>query len=164
MDEPRWFRTGKEDLLELGGKQAKDGAFDGMEHWRSELDSWLIEAGMAPRRRSGDVSTKINFRRLMEMLKIAEDEDCEFLEEVVSTGVSLGVDEEMPRTPVVYEEKVRWTVDGTDEELLDIEAMNYASAEENHEDITRQVLQEVERGTILRMTASEAKKEFGGRL
>ena len=75
-----------------------------------------------------------------------------------------GVDEEMPRTPAVYEEKLKWTVDPTEEDFEDSLAENYVSAEENAGDITRQVLEEVEKGTILRMSEEEAKKRFKGRL
>ena len=70
----------------------------------------------------------------------------------------------MPRVPAVYEEKTKWTVDGTDEELQDVEAANYASAEENAADIERQVKEELEKGTIVVMSPEEAKKEFQGRL
>ena len=98
------------------------------------------------------------------MLVLLEDEDCSFLEEVVSTGVRLGVDMDMPRTPLVFEEKTRWSVEPTDEDLCDIESENYASAKENHEDIARQVLEEVEKGTILRMPEEEARRKFRGRL
>lgn len=70
----------------------------------------------------------------------------------------------MPRTPEVYEEKVKWTVDANDEVMRDILADNYESTVENCEDIERQVLQEVENGTILRLMEHEAKRRFKGRL
>lgn len=76
----------------------------------------------------------------------------------------MGVDEEMPRTPQVYEEKVKWTVGPTDECFRDVLAENYISAEENHEDIERQVLEEVTNGNILRMSEAEARSRFAGRL
>ena len=82
-------------------------------------------------------------------------EDYAFLDEV---------DMEMPRTPEVYEEKLKWTVDATDEVMRDILADNYESAEDNAEDIERQVLQEVEKGTIVRMMEHEARRRFGDRL
>ena len=68
----------------------------------------------------------------------------------------------MPRTPEVYEEKVKWTVDANDEVMRDILADNYESTVENCEDIERQVLQEVENGTILRLMEHEAKEEVQG--
>ena len=74
------------------------------------------------------------------------------------------MDIEMPRTPQVYEEKLKWTVDATDEVMRDILADNYESAEDNAEDIERQVLQEVENGALIRMMERNARKRFKGRL
>ena len=54
--------------------------------------------GMAPERKASDRVTEINFRRMMSMLEAVEDEDVEFLEAMVARGVTLGVDEGMPRT------------------------------------------------------------------
>ena len=95
------------------------------------------------------------------MLELLGDEDPEFLTEVVETGVRIGVGVEMPRTPAVYEEKVKWTVEGTDEELHEVLAGNYESAKENAVDIRRQVNEEVELGTIKRMTLTEAQQKYG---
>ena len=39
----------------------------------------------------------------------------DFLEGVAEKGVPLLVDEVMPRNPKVYEEKVKWTVDQTEQ-------------------------------------------------
>ena len=55
-------------------------------------------------------------------------------------------------------------MDSTDEEFHDTLADNYISAEENAQDIARQVLEEVEKGTILRMSEAEARARFKGRL
>ena len=43
-------------------------------------------------------------------------------------------------------------------------ADNYKSAEESAEDIERQVLEEVEKGSILVLSEEEAKKKYEGRL
>ena len=55
-------------------------------------------------------------------------------------------------------------MDSTDEEFHDTLADNYISAEENAQDIARQVLEEVEKGTILRMSEADARARFKGRL
>lgn len=132
--------------------------------FRERLDLWLKERGGSPERRSSDRRTEMNFRRLMAVAKVLGDEDAEFLAEVASRGVPLGVDEEMPRNPRVYEEKQKWTVEQTEDDFHDTMADNYVSAEENSDDIARQVLEEVEKGSILRFTEEEAKNKFGGRL
>ena len=135
-----------------------------MDELKRRLDEHLGRWGMEPKRMETDRSSEINFRRLRALAEVMEDEDYIFLEEVASKGVRLGVDMEMPRTPEVYEEKFKWTVDATDEVMRDILAENYESTEENSEDIERQVLQEVEKGTIIRMMEHEAKRRFKGRL
>ena len=131
---------------------------------RRQLDEHLSRWGLDPERMTTDRAAEINFRRLRALAEALGDEDYVFLEEVASRGVRLGVDIEMPRTPQVYEEKLKWTVDATDEVMRDILADNYESAEDNAEDIERQVLQEVENGTIVRMMEHTAKEKFKGRL
>ena len=62
------------------------------------------------------------------MLEAVEDEDAEFLEAMVARGVTLGVDEEMPRTPKVFEEKLKWSRDFVDYMLAEQFSSNYESA------------------------------------
>ena len=147
-----------------GGKLHESPFGEEMDELKRRLDEHLGRWGMEPKRMETDRSSEINFRRLRALAEVMEDEDYIFLEEVASKGVRLGVDMEMPRTPEVYEEKFKWTVDATDEVMRDILAENYESTEENSEDIERQVLQEVEKGTIIRMMEHEAKRRFKGRL
>ena len=51
-----------------------------------------------------------------------------------------------------------------EEDFRDVFAENYKSAEENSEDIVRQVLEEVEKGSIKKVTQEEAERDHGGRL
>ena len=83
------------------------------------------------------------------MLEAVEDEDAEWLPGVAESGVRLGVDMTMPRVPKVFEPKEKWNLDFTEEDFRDTMADNYKSAKENAEDIERQVMEEVERGSIL---------------
>ena len=174
----RWCLKSFEDWVELeGGETVKKkfwllaagklggSPFGGEVYgFRERLDLWLEERGLSPARRSGDRDTEINFRRLRSVAEALADEDFEFLDEVAATGVPLGVDEEMPRNPAVYEEKQKWTVELTEEDFHDTLADNYLSAEENAGDIVRQVMEEVQKGTILRLSEKEARRRFGGRL
>lgn len=132
--------------------------------FRERLDLWLSEEGLEPARQTGDRPTEVNFRRLKSVAAALGDEDFEFLGPLAAEGVPLGVDEQTPRTPAVYDEKEKWTVEQTDEEFHDVLAENYVSAEENAGDIARQVSEEVQKGTILKLSEEEAKKRFGGRL
>ena len=112
---------------------------DCLEEAREEIDKALEEMGMRPRRLSSDRDTEVNFRRLKAMAEVLEDEDFEYLETMAERGVPLGADETMPRTPKVFEEKVKWPRDMVEEEMREIWAENYESAEAGKEDIYRQV-------------------------
>eukprot|EP00435_Cladocopium_sp_Y103_P029829 s306_g7.t1 len=135
-----------------------------METFRGRLGKLLEEMKWCPKRREGDRDTEVNFRRLKCVMEALGDVDHAWLDEVASEGVSLGVDEELPRVPEVFEEKSKWNLSFTDEEFKDTLSDNYRSAEENAEDITRQVMEEVERGSIVEMPLAEAEETYKGRL
>lgn len=135
-----------------------------MEVARKRLDDHLRSKGLRPERRKEDVECEINFRRLHAMLKLQEDEDYEYLEGVVASGVKIGVDMEMPRVPAVFEEKTKWKVEATEEDMHEILSQNYSSADENAADIARQVREELELGTIKKTSLEEARERYGDRL
>lgn len=147
-----------------GGKGLTSPFSEVIQEARESLDRKLELLGKSPRRRSGDKCSEVNFRRLAAALEVVEDEDFEWLEAAASSGVRLGVDQTMPRVPAVFEEKVKWNLDFTDEEFRDTLACNYRSAEENAEDIERQVMEEVEAGSIIAMRTEEAEEKYKGRL
>ena len=119
-----------------------------LEGARAAVDKELKKQGEDPVRMTGDRALEINFRRLRCIGRALGDEDCEFLGEMAAEGVSLGVDEEMPRAPSVFEEKLTWARELTEEDLRQVLAENYASAEDGKEDIWRQVGEEIEKGTM----------------
>ena len=127
----------------MAAGRLKSSPFEGIEELRREVDKHLISLGTDPSCRDGDRKCEVNFRRLMGLAEMVGDEDYGFLEEMATSGVPIGVDVELPRTPAVFEEKLKWSVESTDEELHDIISENYASAEEHREDIKRQVMEEV---------------------
>ena len=53
----------------------------------------LEGVGLDARRKSGDRASEVNFRRLQAMLVASGDEDSDWIEELSTTGVMLGVDE-----------------------------------------------------------------------
>ena len=109
--------------LAAGGWQSSPfGA--GMVELREKLDEVLAAQGFDPYRKDSDRVTEINFRRLRAVLQSLGDEDHSYLEEMATSGVSLGVDETMPRTPEVFEEKTKWAREFTDEVLEDKMADN----------------------------------------
>ena len=155
----------KEVFWALVGGKCKESPFDEfMREAREELDEELRAMGYHPERKEGDRKSEVNFRRLKAMLEACEDEDFAWLEEVAEEGVHIGVDQEMPRVPAVFEEKTKWNLDFTEDPFADSMAENYKSAEENAEDIERQVMEEVQSGAIVSMSEDEAKMKFQGRL
>jgi len=119
--------------------------------------------GKDPKRRPQDRDTEINYRRLEAMMSATEDEDHTFLLDIAAVGAPLGVGEELPRTPQVFEEKTSWARDFVDSLLEEKWSNNNESAEENAEDIERQVMKEVQQGSIV-MMEEEARSQYGSRL
>eukprot|EP00435_Cladocopium_sp_Y103_P027686 s1708_g6.t2 len=78
--------------------------------------------------------------------------------------LSMGEDPRRKEGDRSSEEKLRWSVEPTEKDFQEIIAENYSSAEENYEDIRRQVLEDVAQGTVIRMSMDEAKTRFEGRL
>ena len=155
----------KEVFWSLAGGKTRGSPF---EEWmvkaREELDGKLSAMGLDCNRQEGDRESEVNFRRLKAMLEASNDEDAAWLEELSTKGVKLGVDEDMPRVEAVFEEKEKWNLDFTEEIFKDAFADNYESAKSNEEDIKRQVMEEVDRGTIIHMSMEEAKTKFEGRI
>ena len=135
-----------------------------VESARTELDNLLANLGTAPGRLQQDRKTEINFRRLFAMLQLAGDPDFEFIQEVTAHGVKLGVDVPLPRTPSVFEEKTKWNLQWIDSAPSSMQCTNYQSATENMQDIKRQVHEELQRGTVVKMSKEEALRKFPGKL
>lgn len=131
---------------------------------REAVDGCLQRMGKEPSRKKGDRSSEIAFRRLEAMAEACGDEDSAWMSEMAEVGVPLGVDEELPRAPKVFEPKEKWNLDFLEEALRDSVADNYKSAEESAEDIERQVREEVERGSIVVLSEEEVKERYKGRL
>ena len=156
---------GKSAFWKLAAGKAEGSPFAGsLCEAREAVDNELKRTGRKPDRRKSDRISEINFRRLQTMASVLGDEDHEFLSGVAELGVSLGVDEEMPRAPAVFEEKTKWAREFTKEDLRQVWAENYSSAEEGKRDIWRQVDEEVEKGTIIKITDEEASRKYGNRL
>eukprot|EP00438_Fugacium_kawagutii_P021261 Skav214660 [mRNA] locus=scaffold1706:68993:70624:- [translate_table: standard] len=165
LNQDRSGLTVKDLFWKLAAGKFQSSPFDEwMPSFRNELDEFLKGQGMSPDKRSGDRRTEVHFRRLQEVIRLLQDEDCDWITELVEEGVPLGVDETMPRVEGVFELKTKWNLDFTDAEFHDVTADNYRSAEENAEDIERQVLQEVEAGFIIAKDMVEVAAEYKGRL
>eukprot|EP00913_Durusdinium_trenchii_P009962 g9349.t1 len=97
---------------------------------------------------------------MKEVLRKAGDPDWAFLEQA-KTGFPLGVLNELPRTPEVFEEQLRWNLesDGWGEAAL--QKSNYASAEEHEKYLVEHLEQEVSEGLMVKMEEDAFVEKFG---
>ena len=98
----------------------------------------------------------------MEALRIiqrsAQDPDWEFFQ-LIKGGVTLGVMEQLPRTPAVFEEKSKWRLD----EFLTgavLEASNYSSLEAHLDEVQKQFEEEEKESMMVSFTGEEFLAEF----
>ena len=99
---------------------------------------------------------------MAELLKSCEDPDWDFFRHL-GEGVCLGVDEPLPRTSAVFEEKGKWKLDA---DIGDgtLEAENYQSVDLHTEAVKELFKTEAEQGWMVELPEEEAKKTYGDRL
>ena len=90
------------------------------------------------------------------------DPDWKFFEELVD-GVPVGVGVRMPRTPHVYDEKVKWALDEDDNNPL-AEVPNYRSLSGFENQVDELFREEEAQGWMREMSDEDALKEYGSRL
>ena len=88
------------------------------------------------------------------------DPDWRFLEQAKS-GLPLGVLQELPRTPDIFEEQCRWNLEGEDWGEAVWQKSNYLSAEEREKYLVKHLEQEVAEGLMVKMTEEEFVRRFG---
>ena len=97
------------------------------------------------------------------LAKLCQDPDADVLD-VFATGVPLGFNELLPRTPAVFEEKVHWALEDLSGDLSVVWADNHPSARAKPEVLRAQFEEDVSEGLMLEMTLPEARRRFGDRL
>jgi len=78
-------------------------------------------------------------------------------------GVAIGVDEELPRTPGVYEEKVKWALNDSLDEPEHMRD-NYKTMAGQEEQVQRLFESERDLGWMEELTEDEAMKRYGNKL
>ena len=126
--------------------------------WEELLSAagWPVDRARARRDQPTDVPL------LEGVLGAFSDPDQE-ITQLLDIGVHLGVDQEMPRMPDIFEEKARWSVKANDGEVpqwMD----NYQSAKDHPEAVREQFLQDEKAGWMRRYTLREARQKWGCRL
>lgn len=80
-------------------------------------------------------------------------------------GVDIGVENELPRTPAIFERKCKWTL--AEEEVQrgeELWASNYASVAEKPEALQKQFGEDEGTGWMMRMELKDIRKKYGRRL
>ena len=117
---------------------------------------------------SDPLPQNVHVRLLGVLLHGIGDPDWEALK-IYEAGVPLGVDSRLPRTPLIFPEKVRWNVPGQedadpDSKLTGVTMSNYASTDLFKTEVKKVLDDQTARGQIEVVTEAEAKRRFGSKL
>ena len=131
------------------------------------MREWCKQQGFPAEVKPGDVHHEheyIDLRLLQAFLRICEDPDAPALDAYCS-GVRLGHNMQMPRTPAVYEEKRKWRLSYESPDAPTVEwATNYKTAKERQSTLVRKIKEDVTSGRMVRTTYGKAKAEYKERL
>eukprot|EP00435_Cladocopium_sp_Y103_P063578 s369_g25.t1 len=101
-----------------------------------------------------------HLRLLKEALEKAGDCDYEFLERAC-VGLPLGVLEQLPRTPGIFEQQVKWALDYDPGAVWSLEKSNYMSAVEHEGHLREHLEAEVDMGLVTKMTDGDFESTYG---
>ena len=90
------------------------------------------------------------------------DPDASFIEDLAG-GVTLGVDVPMPRTPLIFEKKTKWSLEEPPEED-ERDRDNYKSIVGFESQLEKMFREEAAAGWMEEVTDEEARKRYGERL
>ena len=97
---------------------------------------------------------------MKDVLEKAGDPDGGFLEQA-KTGLPLGILNELPPTPVIFEEQLRWNLESEDWSGSVWQKENYMSAAEHEKYLTEHLDQEVAEGLMVKMEEEDFIQAFG---
>ena len=130
---------------------------------RAKLREWIANRlSLRPEQCEVVEGQVMRLGMLSTVLKELQDPDWRFVEEIGS-GVKLGVDVELPRTPSVFEEKVRWNLDGPDYKMANV-SENCGAVEENMTEVRKLFEKERSLGWMVEMSDKEAQEANGEKL
>ena len=131
--------------LKLSAGRFTECPFDNgvLEEARAAIAKYL---GLDPTSTQAAPGQVLRFDLIKALLAKAGDPDANFFGEL-RHGVPLGVDMEMPRTPEVFEEKVKWRLEETDGPG-EPERQNYVTLEEHLADVRALFAEEAGHGWI----------------
>jgi hypothetical protein len=98
---------------------------------------------------------------IREMLRAANDADFLFLNEVESTGVTVGVLEPLPRTPRAFEEQTSWRLEDDPSVAALAFSANYSSVKDHQQWVRQHLEEEVAEGLMEKITEKDLQSTFG---
>jgi len=139
---------------------------------RISLRKLLGDRGHHLEAEPGDQEQPVDVRLLGALLREAGDPDFEVFSTTYPAGVRVGVGAELPRTPAVYEEKVRWRIKsqedpeaaGLDPDPGGTWQVNHKSARDYLPAVEKELWKQVERSQCLALTPEEAAEKYGDTL
>ena len=131
---------------------------------REFLTSWVTEAGFPPTPTKKDIQQGPQIRLLQAFMRACADPDAEAMD-CFATGVCLGYNQRMPRTPAVYEAKAKWRLKFEESQDATEEwSPNHGSARLRQEFLGEKIEADFKTGRMVAMTYKEARERFGSRL
>ena len=130
----------------------------------SLLADWLINHGSLKTREnllSIAVGQPFRLSLIKEILKAANDPDYLFLDEMETTGVTVGVLEPMPRTPAAFEEQTTWRLEDDPFAIPLQESANYSSVAEHAEWVRQHLEEEVREGLMEKIAVKDLENRYG---
>ena len=113
---------------------------------------------------SGDVPQAFDIRFMEVLLKAFDDPDWYFCK-LCARAVWLGsTDRKLPRTPAVFDRKVKWRFPEPGPDAVDGWCRNYPSFEQHSKIVQSQFEAEAEEGFMVETTVGKALDEYGDRL
>ena len=130
------------------------------EAFLQEIRDILAEKLDIPRQERPEEGQPFFLDTMKGVLQRAGDPDWEFLEQA-KTGLPLGILHEMPRTPAVFEEQVKWSLEGDGWGSAVWQKDNYASAAEHEKYLVEHLEQEVAEGLMVKMSEEDFVRTYG---
>ena len=130
------------------------------EAFLQEIRDILAEKLDIPRQERPEEGQPFFLDTMKGVLQRAGDPDWEFLEQA-KTGLPLGILHEMPRTLAVFEEQVKWSLEGDGWGSAVWQKDNYASAAEHEKYLVEHLEQEVAEGLMVKMSEEDFVRTYG---
>ena len=124
------------------------------------LTAWTTEQGHPPTPSAKDVEQGPKIRLIQALMRACRDPGAETMD-CYATGVCLGYNQRMPRTPAVFAAKEKWRLKfETDTVATEECSPNYSSARERQKVLEEKIVADVKAKRMVEMDYGTAKQKF----